>query len=128
MNSRDFVGNTDKVICSTLKAVRVSPGVFRPGQLVEVNINVRGLHIGTSWQIIVRMDSLKLISRHGLSVSTLSTDDIKIVYYMLTLKCSCYPRYLFVKTLPPLGKGVVRHVNVSWKMMKSYPSVGSDVR
>jgi hypothetical protein len=53
---------------STLTASEVNPGIFRPGQLVEMSINIRALMMGSLRNVVLRMDSLTMHDRYGASV------------------------------------------------------------
>ena len=53
---------------STLTASEANPGIFRPGQLVEVSINIRALLMGSLRNVVLRMESLTMHDRYGASV------------------------------------------------------------
>jgi len=56
------------VFFSTLTANEVNPGIFRPGQLVEMSINIRALLMGSLCNVVLRMDSLTMHDRYGAGV------------------------------------------------------------
>ena len=56
------------VFFSTLTANEVNPGIFRPGQLVEMSINIRALMMGSMRNVVSRMDSLMMHDHYGASV------------------------------------------------------------
>jgi hypothetical protein len=57
------------IVCfSTLTASEANPGIFRPGQLVEMSINIRALQMGSLHNVVLRMDLLTIHDRYGAGV------------------------------------------------------------
>ena len=56
------------MVCSTLTASVANPSIFRPGQLVEMSVNIRALLMGSFRNVVLRMDSLTMHDRYGASV------------------------------------------------------------
>jgi len=56
------------ITCSLPLGMDASPGIFRPGQLVEVGVNIRALRAGPQVSVIVHMESLMLHDRYGVKV------------------------------------------------------------
>ncbi|KIM83356.1 hypothetical protein PILCRDRAFT_7287 [Piloderma croceum F 1598] len=55
-------------LCSTLAATEANPGIFRPGQLVEMSINIRALQMGSLCNVVLHMDSLTMHDHYGASL------------------------------------------------------------
>ena len=69
---------------STLTATEVNPGIFRPGQLVEMSINIRALLMGSLRNVVLRMDSLTMHDRYGAGVRLLVLCDVCVDGYIWT--------------------------------------------
>jgi hypothetical protein len=59
------------MFCSMLTASDANPGIFRPGQLVEMSVNIRALLMGSLRNVVLRMDSLTMHDRYGAIVCPL---------------------------------------------------------
>ena len=53
---------------STLMASDANPGIFRPGQLVEMSVNIRALLMGSMRNVVLHMDSLTMHDCYGAGV------------------------------------------------------------
>ncbi|KIM71745.1 hypothetical protein PILCRDRAFT_16770 [Piloderma croceum F 1598] len=53
------------IVEGTLTASDANPGIFRPGQLVEMSVNIRALLMGSMRNVVLRMDSLTMHDRYG---------------------------------------------------------------
>ena len=59
---------------SKLTTCDANPGIFRPGQLVKISVNVRALLIGSLHNVVLRLDSLTMHDRYGAGVCVLYMD------------------------------------------------------
>ena len=65
---RGLILYSDLAFSSTLAATEANPGIFRPGQLVEMSVNIRALLMGSLRNVVLRMDSLTMHDHYGASV------------------------------------------------------------